>query len=86
MEGNGSEAVNLGDKDNDFDAPTKVLGVSWIPSADVFTFNFDPEISSKDVKTPRDLVSVSSSLYDPLGFVSPFSLIGREDVTTMPAT
>ena len=77
MEGCAEAEVKLGDKDKDDDAPTKVLGVSWIPSADVFTFNFDPEISRRDVNTPRELISVQSSLYDPLGFISPFQLLGR---------
>ena len=78
MEGDASEAVKLGASGTDLDDTTKVLGVSWIPSSDVFTFNFDPELSTKEVNTPRELVSVSSSLYDPLGFISPFVLHGRK--------
>ena len=29
-------------------------------------------------RTPRELISVSSSLYDPNGFVSPFIMLGRQ--------
>ena len=78
MQGDASEAVKLGASSDGLDDATKVLGVSWIPSTDDFTFNFNPELSSKDVKTPRDLVSISSSLYDPLGLISPFALHGRK--------
>ena len=78
MEGDASEAVKLGTSGTDLDDTTKVLGVSWIPSSDVFTFNFNPDLSERDIKTPRDSVSVSSSLYDPLGFISPFALHGRK--------
>ena len=77
MEGNGNEEVKIGDRSDNDDA-TKVLGVSWIPSSDVFTFNFDPEVATREVKTARDLVSVQASLYDPLGLISPFQLIGRK--------
>ena len=78
MEGDASEAVNLGASKTDLDDATKVLGVSWIPWSDVFTFNFNPELSERDIKMPRDLVTISSSLYDPLGFISPFALHGRK--------
>ena len=76
MEGNANEEVKIGNRSDDDDA-TKVLGVSWIPSSDVFTFNFDPEAATREVKTARDLVSVQASLYDPLGLISPFQLLGR---------
>ena len=56
---------------------TKVLGVSWLPSADHFTFNFDPEIANCVVNTPRELVSIQARLYDPDGFIVPFKLPGR---------
>ena len=67
--------VQLGDRSEEL---TKVLGVSWIPSSDVFTFNYDSEIAEKSVHTPRELVSIQASLYDPLGLISPFQLHGRQ--------
>ena len=61
----------------DAEESTKVLGVEWRMEEDVFTFNFDDESLQREVKTPRDIVSIQASLYDPLGFISPFLLIGR---------
>ena len=44
---------------------TKVLGVGWDAAADEFTFVFDQKTTDKQVKTPRELVSVQASLFDP---------------------
>ena len=77
MEGDGSKEVKLGEVKGEEES-TKVLGVSWIPTADVFTFNYDTEIAKREIKTPRELVSVQASLYDPLGLISPFQLEGRK--------
>ena len=49
---------------------TKVLGVSWKPQSDVFTFKFLPK-KGLVASTPRQLVSIQASLYDPAGYVSP---------------
>ena len=57
---------------------TKVLGVSWDSKADNFVFQFDNEKIDKAVETPCQLVSVQGSIYDPLGFLSPFCLLGRK--------
>ena len=73
MDGSGNEEVRIGDRNENEDA-TKILGVSWIPSPDVFTFNYDEEIATREIETPRDLVSVQASLHDPLGLISPFQL------------
>ena len=65
---------SLGETDEDH---TKVLGVEWETREDVFTFYFNDENLKREVKTPRDIVSIQASLFDPLGFVAPFILIGR---------
>ena len=54
----------------------KVLGVSWRPEDDCFTFNFDDERFLKPVKTPRHLVALSHLVYDPMGHIAPFQLLG----------
>ena len=51
----------------------KILGILWNPLEDVFRFVMD----MKKLRTPCQLVTVQSSLFDPCGFVSPF-LIGRQ--------
>ena len=55
----------------------KVLGVQWNPSTDMFRFQMDISKIKLPATTPRQLVSIQSSLYDPLGWVSPFGLCGR---------
>ena len=65
---------------------TKVLGVGWDAEADEFTFVFDPAMANRQIKTPRELVSVSASLHDPLGFIAPFVLIGRRHLQQSMAT
>ena len=76
MEADPKKEVKIGEKE-EREETTKVLGVSWIPEADVFTFNYDKNVALRSVTTPRELVSVQASLYDPLGFISPFQYHGR---------
>ena len=56
---------------------TKVLGVSWQPDKDAFTFIFDDERFQQPARTPRHLVAISH-LYNSLGFLAPFQLLGRQ--------
>jgi len=60
------------------DKPTKVLGVHWNPLKDEFRFILDISSLGLPAKTPRQLVSVQSSLFDPNGFISPFIWLGRK--------
>ncbi|KAG1968718.1 nek6 [Pimephales promelas] len=51
-----------------------ILGIQWSSENDTFSFNID----AKDhPPTRRGLLSVVASLYDPLGFVAPFTLSGK---------
>ena len=73
-EGDAIKAISDGDDMN----VTKVLGVSWVSKADEFIFQFDKEKALKAVEMPRQLISVQASIYDPLGFLSPFCFLGRK--------
>merc|ERR1712002_696759 len=44
----------------------------------VLTWVFDPKIVSREVKTPRQLVSVQATIFDPDGHLAPFNLPGRK--------
>ena len=77
MEGDPNVAIPIADKQDHDDKPTKVLGVSWLPSEDAFVFICDDEFKTMRAKTPRQLVSMQAKLYDPLGFWSPSQYIGR---------
>ncbi|XP_078490178.1 uncharacterized protein LOC144746832 [Ciona intestinalis] len=52
----------------------RVLGVSWDHTTDVF--QFDVSVKKKPI-TRRGILSVVSSLFDPLGFVAPVVLYAR---------
>ena len=53
----------------------KALGVTWDPETDRMRF----QVSSEDTPTTRrGVLSVLSSLWDPLGMVAPFVLAGRK--------
>ncbi len=53
----------------------RALGVQWNVESD--TFNFSTEIKPHSV-TRRGILSIVSSLYDPLGFVAPVILPAKQ--------
>ena len=60
------------------DRMEKILGVHWNPCQDNFRFTLDIKQFNLPARTPHQLVSVTSSLYDPSGFIAPFILLGRQ--------
>ena len=54
----------------------KVLGVKWIPDDDVFTFD-GVVIPDDVVPTKRVVLSFIARLFDPLGFLTPFSMVAK---------
>ena len=50
----------------------------WNPKKDVFCFDIDMASIKLPAKSPRELVAVQCSLFDPQGFYSPYSLLGRK--------
>ncbi|KAJ8411417.1 hypothetical protein AAFF_G00162250 [Aldrovandia affinis] len=52
----------------------RALGIQWSLEHDTFSFNVD--LQNKP-STRRGILSVIASLYDPLGFVAPFTLSGK---------
>jgi len=56
-------------------AKQKVLGLEWDKKADEFVFDFEEFLSkSKSVElTKRNILSLSASIYDPIGMISPIS-------------
>ena len=53
----------------------RALGVEWDTKTDVLQFSVDPRDKPP---TRRGILSTVSSLFDPLGFVSPFVLRGKQ--------
>ncbi|XP_033105089.1 uncharacterized protein LOC117107502 [Anneissia japonica] len=60
----------------------RTLGVSWNVETDKFTFNVKVK---ERPNTRRGILSTTSSVYDPLGFVAPFILVAKmllQDICT----
>ena len=53
----------------------RALGVLWDVEADVFRFRI---AEMKEIKTRRGILSLVSSMYDPMGFASPFVLPAKQ--------
>ncbi|XP_038070490.1 uncharacterized protein LOC119739571 [Patiria miniata] len=57
------------------DLPTeRALGIQWCVEADMFNFHIEAKDQSL---TRRGILSTVASIYDPLGFLAPFVLIGK---------
>ncbi|CAC5386644.1 unnamed protein product [Mytilus coruscus] len=52
----------------------RALGVQWCVDSDEFRFNID--VKDKPA-TRRGILSITSSVFDPLGFLAPFTLVGN---------
>jgi hypothetical protein len=65
--------------DLEFKVTTEVLGLGWDTESD--TLSFGPrEVSEGHVEGPttkRKIVRVTAGFYDPLGLLSPISVIGK---------
>ena len=67
-------AASVRDLDFDHTLVERALGVQWHVTSDTFGF----KIATKDKPpTRRGILSVISSIYDPLGFVAPFHLSAK---------
>ena len=53
----------------------KVLGVRWDISRDIFLFDVNDELNYTE--TRRKMLSITVSIYDPLGFVGHIALAGK---------
>ena len=58
----------------------KILGVHWNPLEDAFRFTMDVEEFKLPAQTPRQLVGVQCSLFNPQGFIAPFIFLGRKSL------
>lgn len=58
--------------DLDKDMTVKILGLFWNPTEDCYSFKINLPTSSK--MTKRSLLSEASRLYDPLGWLAPFTI------------
>lgn len=67
------------------DCNSKTLGVKWDVTSDLFYFEADLKTPGCDV-TKRNILKITSSVFDPLGLISPILLTGKlifQDVTRL---
>lgn len=65
------------DYDLDFgDHPNKVLGLRWNSNADYFSIAV-PDVTLDETNSKRNMLSVITRCYDPLGFLSPIIISGK---------
>ncbi|XP_058465085.1 uncharacterized protein LOC131438809 [Malaya genurostris] len=61
----------------------RVLGIAWIPSDDVFSFttqfrkDLQPLLTGDITPTKRQVLQIVMSLFDPLGFISNYTIHGK---------
>ena len=56
----------------------KALGLLWNVEDDCFMFRMSPKTQNKAIVTRRGLLSMVCSIYDPLGFLSPLTLVAKK--------
>lgn len=59
----------------DGDTTVKVLGLKWTPKSDMFSYDVHCKFDKKCTK--RSILSEISKIFDPLGFLSPVTIIGK---------
>jgi hypothetical protein len=67
--------VALGNRELTFDSQSKALGVKWNVSYD--NLLFDIEIAKAEPLTKRSILKITSSMFDPLGLISPVLIVGK---------
>ena len=70
-----SKSLKDVDLTNDSIPSERALGIQWSPERDVFTFKVQ---FKEKPSTRRGVLSTVSSMYDPLGLISPFLLEGKK--------
>lgn len=58
----------------------QALGIKWSVEDDVFCFKIVCQSTSP---TRRSMLSIVASIFDPLGFLSPFTLLGKRILQTI---
>ena len=56
----------------------RILGIVWDTKKDTLSVAIDEEKYKDEATTPRHVVQQQAALFDPLGIVAPFHLLGRQ--------
>ena len=74
---NSEQLCNMAARENvlDGDKETKILGMRWNANSDILTFARQNDVSTDNSQvTKREILRQSSSIYDPLGILSPVTI------------
>lgn len=76
------ERVTVKDQDMSLSLPhiERALGVEWCITSDTFKFRVQVKAN---LLTRRGVLSTVASIYDPLGFIAPFVLLGKQILQQM---
>lgn len=71
------ECATVKDLDMSLSLPRieRALGVEWCVTSDTFKFRVQVKLNPL---TRRGVLSTVASIYDPLGFIAPFVLLGKQ--------
>lgn len=59
---------------DDTSSSLKVLGLTWLPSCDSFSYNYR---MTDVLPTKRSVLKLLASIYDPVGFISPCTFVAK---------
>ncbi|CAG9137751.1 unnamed protein product [Plutella xylostella] len=65
-------AINF--EDDTLSSSLKVLGLTWLPTSDTFSFNYN---FTSDCSTKRSVLKLLASIFDPIGFISPCTFLAK---------
>ncbi|XP_072376467.1 uncharacterized protein [Diabrotica undecimpunctata] len=73
-----NNVINIGDSDS-----FKTLGIQWMSQQDILCFKISLTENSNHLFTKRQILSIISKIYDPLGLLSPVILIAKLIIQTL---
>ncbi|XP_072394935.1 uncharacterized protein [Diabrotica undecimpunctata] len=73
-----NNVINIGDSDS-----FKTLGIQWMSQQDILCFKISLTVNSNHLFTKRQILSIISKIYDPLGLLSPVILIAKLIIQTL---
>ena len=65
-------------QEEDEEKERRILGIVWNTKEDTLSVAIDEEKYKEEATTPRHVVQQQAALFDPLGIVAPFHLLGRQ--------
>lgn len=68
------QVTSINFQDDTLSSSIKVLGLTWLPSCDCFSFNYN---LTDPLSTKRSVLKLLASIFDPVGFISPCTFVAK---------